>query len=121
MSKNIVKFTFADKEINMQCSNEEKMKDIIKRLSNEIKEDINLFQFLYEGNQINLNKSYNELVNLKDKKDGNMNILLYKKENNIIINNNSNEKKQNIIKAVIGIKLKDKNQNITLFNKNIND
>ena len=121
MSKNLIKFIFGDKEIIIRCSEEEKMKDIIKRLSNEIKEDINSFQFLYEGNQIDLNSSFMEQANIKDKKNGKMNILLYKKENNILIKDNSNEKQQNIIKAIIDIKLKDINQNITLFNTNVKD
>ena len=58
----------------------QKMKDICIKLSNKIKSNINSLIFLYGGNQLNLDKTFNEIT-----KENKINILVYKNENEICI------------------------------------
>ena len=61
MSKII--FTFEGNKIEMQCSNEDKMKDICIKLAIKIDKNINNLYFLYDGNIINLELKYKERNN----------------------------------------------------------
>ena len=96
MSK--VVFIFEGRRIDIQCSEEEKMKEICLRLANKIDKNINNIYFLYNGNTINLELKYKEIK----KSNNEVNILVYEKENEGMIcpkcgetinisNNNINE------------------------------
>ena len=67
-------FIYEGAPINIQCNKHEKMKDICIKLSNKIKANINSLIFLYGGNQLNLDKTFNEIT-----KENKINILVYKK------------------------------------------
>ena len=55
------------------------MRDICKKYANEIDKDINSLLFLYEGNQINFESSFNSQANHKDKINNEMKIFVCQK------------------------------------------
>ena len=91
-----VVFTFEGIKIEIQCSKEDKMKDVCTQLANKIDRHINKLIFLYDGKMIDLDLKYKEIKNSTDE----MNILVYEKETegiicpkcgeNINIDNNNN-------------------------------
>ena len=74
-----IKFMFNGSQIIIQCSKEEKMKDLFKRFANKSNTDINSIIFLYDGNKINEDLKLNELINSIDKQSNKMSILVYNK------------------------------------------
>ena len=64
-------------DISIQCSKEDKMKDICQKFTNKVEKNINSLLFLYEGNQLNFLLSFKDLA--KDKNE--MKILVYTYEN----------------------------------------
>ena len=73
-------FIYEGSPINIQCNKNEKMKDICIKLGNKINLNLNSLIFLYGGNQLNLDKTFNEIT-----KENKINILVYKNENEICI------------------------------------
>ena len=69
-------FIYEGNPIIIQCNKNQKIKDICINLSNKINLNINSLIFLYGGNQLDLNKTFNEIT-----KENKINILVYKKEN----------------------------------------
>ena len=47
-------FTFEGVPLTIQCSKEEKMKDICNKYLSKINKSINSLYFLYGGNQVNM-------------------------------------------------------------------
>ena len=86
-----ITFTFNGSQIIIQCSMEEKMKDIFKRFTNKFNIVINSLIFIYDGNIIDENLKLNEIINSIDKQSNKMNILVY--------NNNSIKENEGIIKS----------------------
>ena len=82
MSNANVAFTFEGRNVTIQCSQNEKMRDICQRYGTKIGINLNSLLFLYGGNQLNLDLSFNEHANSLDKKNNLMNILVYKNESN---------------------------------------
>ena len=80
MSK--VLFIFDGIEVTIQCSKDEKMKDICQKYVNKINKNINSLIFLYGGNQLNFNLNFNQQANSLDKERNIMKILVYKNEDN---------------------------------------
>ena len=80
MSEAIVEFTFMGNKMIIQCMKEEKMKDICKRYSIKIERHINTLLFIYNGNIINLELSFEEQANIIDKNNRKMNIIVDIKE-----------------------------------------
>ena len=74
-------FLLEGKETYIQCSKEDKMKDICNKLSSKIEININLLYFIYNGNQINLQLTFREQANSLDNNRNQMNILVFKHEN----------------------------------------
>ena len=56
-------FFFKQSEILIQCSEEEKLKDIFMRFSSKVKVDYNNMIFIHNGNKINEDLTYKEFVN----------------------------------------------------------
>ena len=86
MSKII--FSYKGSETTIQCNEDEKMKNIIKRYINKTKTEDNIY-FIYNGMTINEELKYGEIINEEDKKRNIMNILVYeinmkKEETNLI-------------------------------------
>ena len=83
------KFTFEGQDIIIQCTKNQKMRDICTNLSNKINVGLNSLVFLYGGDQLNLDKTFQELT-----KENRISIIVYKYENEekcpkcgIILNN----------------------------------
>ena len=112
MSEANIVFTFRGNNQIIQCSKDEKMIDICKRYSLQIEKNVNTLVFIYDGNQLNLELSFEELANSIDKNNGKMNILVYENRN------------EEFICPKCGEKLEinqDKIDEIILLNNNIKD
>ena len=81
MSNASVIFSFEGKDILIQCSKEDKMKDICQKFANKIGKNINSLIFLYGGNQLDFQLCFKDLINFLDKEKNEMNVLVYKNEN----------------------------------------
>ena len=76
MSQAFASFTLDGCEIIIQCSKEDKMKDICQKYANKIQKNINTLIFLYGGNQLNFLSSFKDLA--KDKNE--IKVLVYTNE-----------------------------------------
>ena len=85
MSEANVIFIFMGNNMVIQCMKKEKMRDICKRYSSKIERHINTLLFLYNGNLINLELSFEEQANIIDKNNRKMNILVDIKESSEFI------------------------------------
>ena len=72
-------FTYEGEETTIQCSKEDQMKNICCKYASKIDIDRNSLYFLYGGNKVNLDLSFEQLANSIDKADQEMKILVYKK------------------------------------------
>ena len=70
------KFTYEGQDIIIQCTKNQKMKDICTNLSNKINVGLNSLVFLYGGGKLNLDKTFQELT-----KENRISILVDKYEN----------------------------------------
>ena len=73
-----VQFTFEGIKTNIQCSKEDKMKDICTPYATKIQKDINKLFFIYNGSQLNLELTFNQQANAVDKKRNEMCVLVEK-------------------------------------------
>jgi len=85
MSK--VTFIFNQTKLTIQCNTNDKMENICLKFASKVGNDINKMNFLYKGENINLNLTFEEQANLIDTNRKEMNILVYEK-NNIFPNKN---------------------------------
>jgi hypothetical protein len=69
-------FEFDGKKITIQCTNSQTMKEICQNFGTKAQIDISKHAFLYNGNQINMDLSYEKQANDTDKKRNQMNILV---------------------------------------------
>ena len=76
-----VVFIYDGNNIIIQCSKDEKMKDICQKYSDKIKKNISSLFFLYGGTLVNYEVSFYEQANLIDKTSNEMRILVYNIEN----------------------------------------
>ena len=74
MSKII--FSYNGLETIIQCNEQEKMKEIIKRYKSKINTEENIY-FIYNGIILNEDLKYGEIINEEDKKRNTINILVY--------------------------------------------
>ena len=65
----------------IQCTKDNKMKDICIRFASKVKLNINSLIFLYGGNQINYNLTFQQQANRMDNNFNQMEILVYQTEN----------------------------------------
>ena len=77
-------FTLNGFQTNIQATKEEKMKIICQKFASKLEIDINDINFIYGGEQINLELSFNEQANQIDKNKNEMNILVYERTQTII-------------------------------------
>ena len=135
MSETNFVFTLNGENLTIQCSTEDKLKDICQKYSTQIKEKMNTLLFLYKENQVNFDLSFKEQANDVDRNNHEMKISVYKyicpecnekniveKLDKIILNNNKIEDSINDIKLKMDniINISTKNPlNIQL--KNINN
>ena len=81
MGNSNVIFTLDGRDIAIQCSNGDKMRDICQKFAVKAETNINSLIFLYGGNQVNMNLSLEAQASSIDKKNNEMKILVYRKEN----------------------------------------
>ena len=80
MSETKVIFIFEGVELTIQCTPEDKIRDICQKLSFKIKANFNLLVFLYGGKSMNMDLSFKEHANSLDKSNNIMRVLVYKKD-----------------------------------------
>ena len=78
MSMPKVVFAFNNTEIPIECSKEEKMKDICQKFATKINSNLDSFIFLNEKKQVNLDSTFKDQANSTDE----MKLIVYKKEDN---------------------------------------
>ena len=82
MSDVIVIFTLDGVNLTINCTIEDKMKNICENYSNKINKNMNSLIFLYGGNKINFDLSFEDQVNSIDRNNNEMKILVILNENN---------------------------------------
>ena len=73
--------TLDDVNLIIECSNEDKMKDICQKYATKIKRNIDSLIFLYKGSQINFELTFSNQADSIDRNNGKMKILVNKKKN----------------------------------------
>ena len=71
--QNKVIITDEGRDFHIQCSKEEKMKDICNKYVSKINKNINTLIFMYGGKIMNLELTFNEQANSFDKSRNKMN------------------------------------------------
>ena len=112
MSEANVIFTLDGVNVTVQCSPEDKMRDICHKYGTKIAIDPNSLLFLYGGNQLNMDLRFKEQANSIDKANKEMKVLVYQIEHYGLICPKCGEK--------IEIN-KEKIDNIISLNNNIRD
>ena len=92
----MVIFLLNGMQTRIQCLINEKMRDIINRFNTKLKINMNNAQYLYGGNQVNLELTFYQQASNIDKQRKEMIILVYINES-IISNNQSTIKSKEII------------------------
>ena len=64
----------------IQCTKEEKIKDICLKYATKLDKELSSFLFLYEGNQIDFDLNFAQLANKEDSVRNEMKISVYKTE-----------------------------------------
>ena len=77
-------FNYEGREIIIQCSIDKIMKDIFHEFSTKAEIDVNKIYFIYNGNMINEEIYFNQLINKEDRNRKIMNILVNDKIETII-------------------------------------
>ena len=80
MAKANVIFTLDGVKVTIQCSREEKMKDICQRFATKAQINLDSFVFLYSGNKLNFDLAFKDQANSMDNKSNEMKVLVYKLE-----------------------------------------
>ena len=80
MSETKIIFTFNGAEITIQCTPEDKIRDICQKLSIKIDTDVNSLIFLYGGIKLNMDLKFKEQANSFDRSNNVMRVLVYKED-----------------------------------------
>ena len=81
MSEANILFTLDGCNTTIQCSKEDKMRDICQKYATKVNENLNSLLFLYGGSRINFELKFKEQANSLDIDNNKMSILVYKNEN----------------------------------------
>ena len=85
MSKAIVIFNYNGQKTTIQCSTDDKFSDICAKFERKVFLDLSRnYCFLYNGNRINKELKFSEIINKVDKINNTMNILVDKLNNTLI-------------------------------------
>ena len=116
MSKAI--FTYDGTTSHIQCKPNEKMKDICNSFCKKANIDISSIYFLYGGDKLKEELTFEENLNNDDKKRNEMNIIVNKINSDLDNNNKFIIKSKDIIcpKCFESIKIKINNYKISLYN-----
>ena len=112
-------------DIQISCSKEDKIRDICQKFASKIGKNLARFQFLYNGNILNLELSFKNQANRLDNSRNIMKVLVYPIEGSVIYFNNNNQnndinnnnfQNKNVIRGILDIKLSEiKNNYVDLF------
>ena len=80
MEKAKVVFQLEGVNVTVQCSIKDKMKDICQKFAIKVEKNINSLVFLYGGNQLNFDLSFEKQGNSLDKERKEMQVLVYANE-----------------------------------------
>ena len=80
MSEANALFTLDGCDLIIQCSKEDKMRDICQKYATKVNENLNSLLFLYWGSRINFELKFKEQANSLDNDNNKMSILVYKNE-----------------------------------------
>ena len=80
MSEANALFTLDGCDLIIQCSKEDKMRDICQKYATKVNENLNSLLFLYGGSRINFELKFKEQANSLDIDNNKMSILVYKNE-----------------------------------------
>ena len=83
MSNANVSFDFEGRLVKIQCSTDDKMKDICQKYANKIGRNLNSLIFLYGGSNLNFESSFKNQANILDKERNEMCVLVYKNEDEL--------------------------------------
>ena len=75
-----VVFSFNGNDIIIQCNKSERMEEILKKYSIKVGKEINSLYFIYSGNYLNDELTFEEIANEEDKERNKMNILVTEKK-----------------------------------------
>jgi hypothetical protein len=89
-----VLFNFNGNDIIIQCGKNEKMEEILKKYSTKVGKEINSLYFIYSGNYLNDELTFEEIANKEDKERNKMNILVTEKK---IPDTNPNPNSTNVL------------------------
>ena len=92
MSETKIVFNFEGKDLIIQCSQEDKIKDICQKFVTKIGSDLNSLLFLYGGNRMNMELKFKEQANSMDIDKKEMKVLVYKQVNDDFTCPNCNTK-----------------------------
>jgi len=87
-----IEFTYNTLPTVIQCQKDECMKDICQRFANKVRIELSKVYFLYRGQTLDINQSFNKILKEDDKNSNRINILVYSSENNNFNNNLENSK-----------------------------
>ena len=82
MANPTVTFNLEQTEITVQCLKTETMRTIIQRFETKIQQSADSYMYLYSGNQVNLDLTFEQQANHLDRESNQMKILVYKTESN---------------------------------------
>ena len=82
MANPTVTFNLEQIEITVQCLKTETMRTIIQRFETKIQQSADSYMYLYSGNQVNLDLTFEQQANHLDRESNQMKILVYKTESN---------------------------------------
>ena len=85
MEKAKVTFTLEDLNLSIQCSKDNKMRDICQKFATKLNKNLNSFIFLYGGSQLKFVLTFKELATPFDLNNNEMKVLVYESVNNNII------------------------------------
>ena len=92
-----VVFSFNGNDIIIQCNKSERMEEILKKYSIKVGKEINSLYFIYSGNYLNDELTFEEIANEEDKERNKMNILVTENKIPDINPNSTNILSKNII------------------------
>ena len=93
MSEATVVFTLEGADLIMQCSNEEKMRDICQKYATKIDKNMDNLLFLYEGKKVNFDLTFKEQAGSSDRNGREIKIMVKKIEDKTDDNRKINELK----------------------------
>ena len=87
-------FIYDNKPIIIQCNKNESMKEIFQKFAIKVEINLSKIYFLYGGKKIDINQTFNNILNDCDKNSTKISILVYLYENRNEINNNLETSKE---------------------------